>query len=58
MSEHHDPVTIDLTDIKARTPVDLGDEIRRATALVIHALGLGGVALLGALVARLVQALT
>lgn len=57
MGDAHDP-EIDLTDPPTRPPLRLDDEIKRALALVIHALGLGGVALLGALVARAVAALT
>lgn len=54
---------IDLRDVPAgsdspRQPLRLRDEIERAAALVIHALALGSVALIGGVVARLVQTLT
>lgn len=40
-----------------RPPLDLYDELRRAAALVIHAVALGCVALVGGIVARLVAIL-
>lgn len=51
-------ILVDITDPPQRPPLRLHDECARALALVIHALGLGAVALIGALVARVVTALT
>lgn len=51
-------VVVDLTDPASRPPLRLAEEVARAAALVIHALGLGAVAIIGGLVARTVQALT